>query len=133
MDFNYFEKLCSWVGVKASLFRKKQELVLRQGQIWWSNIGMNVGEESYGKGDDFARPVLIFKKFSSDSFLGLPLTSKKKEGTWYAEIDVNGEPGWIMLNQARILDKKRLIERLSIVKIEDFEVVKKKFHDLYCL
>lgn len=105
---------------------------LRQGEIWWCSLGMNVGEESYGKGDRFTRPVLIFKKFSSDSFLGLPLTTKRKEGSWYATITVNGNTQWVMLNQARILDKKRFIELLCIVDIRDFETVKQGFHKLYC-
>jgi hypothetical protein len=93
---------------------------------------MNVGEESYGKGNGFARPVLIFKKFSGNSFLGLPLTSKEKNGNWYAPVNMGGDISWVMLNQARIFDKNRLVELIGDIKLEDFENVKKKFHDLYC-
>jgi len=118
MEFDYFEKLCFWCGVKASLFRRKQNVILRQGEIWWCNLGMNVGEESYGKGSRFARPVLIFKKFSSNSFLGLPLTSKEKSGSWYTPVNMGSDTSWVMLNQARILDKGRLMELLGDVKKE---------------
>lgn len=132
MEFNYFEKLCFWCGVQASLFRKKTDIPLRQGEIWWCNLGMNVGEESYGKGNRFARPVLIFKKFSSNSFLGLPLTSKEKKGSWYVPVRVNNDASWVMLNQARILDKNRIMELMGDIKLRDFENVKRQFHDLYC-
>jgi mRNA interferase MazF len=133
MEFDYFEKLCFWCSVQASLFRKNQNIPLRQGEIWWCNLGMNVGEESYGKGSRFTRPVLVFKKLSSNSFLGLPATTKRKDGSWYVQIGLDSTPRWIMLNQARILDRKRLIEYIGILKIEDFLETKTKFHDLYCL
>ena len=50
---------------------------------------MNVGEEVIGKGNKFTRPILIFRKFTSNSFLGLPLTKQEKKGTWYVEITIS--------------------------------------------
>ena len=133
MNFDEYEKICFWCGVKASLIHKEKRIPLRQGEIWWCNLGMNVGEESYGKGSRFTRPVLILKKLTGNSFLGLPLTSKKKEGSWYAPIVIGENQRWVMLNQARILDGKRLVEHLGTIGIADFEAVKEKFHNLYCL
>ena len=31
----------------------------KEREIWWCSVGLNVGTEIYGKGEDFARPVLI--------------------------------------------------------------------------
>ena len=92
---------------------------------------MNLGEEIFGKGEKFTRPVLIFKKFTHNSFMGLPLTSKQKEGTWYVEIHHAGKKNWVILNQARILDKKRLTNRIGTLDDEDYKLIKERFLKFY--
>lgn len=54
------------------------EIKIREGEIRWCRLGMNIGSETQGKGSYFERPVLILKKFSRDVFLGIPVTSKIK-------------------------------------------------------
>jgi mRNA-degrading endonuclease toxin of MazEF toxin-antitoxin module len=93
---------------------------------------MNLGEETFGKGPHFARPVLIFKKLTGDSFLGLPITGQSKEGNWYVPFTIPNQPRWIMLNQARVFDKKRLTKKLGTINNIDFQEIKHKFHELYC-
>ena len=92
---------------------------------------MNLGEEMFGKGEKFTRPVLVFQKFTSNSFLGLSLTKQEKQGSWYVEITVHGEKNWVMLNQARILDKKRLTNRVAALDTNDFRKVKERFLEFY--
>jgi len=67
------------------------KIYFKEGQIWWCSVGQNVGSESLGKGEYFTRPILIIKKLSSDLCIALPLTSKKKTGTWFEEITFGGE------------------------------------------
>jgi hypothetical protein len=78
------------------------------------------------------RPVLIFKKFSKNSFLGLPLTGREKKGSWYVPCVVGGKIGSVMLNQARIFDRKRLGSRIMEISNDDLEIIKAKFRELYC-
>ncbi len=92
---------------------------------------MNVGEEMYGKGATFTRPVLVFRKFTSNSFLGLPLTQQGKQGSWYVEITIHGKNNWVILNQARIFDKKRFSTKIGTLDDKDFEVVKERFLKFY--
>ena len=132
MFFDFREVLRAWCEVKISLWDRQQRVVFHQGEVWWCSIGMNVGEEAFGKGDKFRRPILIFKKFTNDSFLGLPITSFGEEGGWYVPVMIADRPNWVMLNQARILDKKRLGSKVAIVSYVDFLKVKRGFHDLYC-
>lgn len=128
-DFiKYFK---DWFRLKANLFNKTSKAIFKQGDIWWCSLGMNIGEEVIGKGDKFTRPVLIFRKFTSNSFLGLPLTKQEKKGTWYVEISIHKEKRWVMLNQARILDKKRLTSRIGALDSSDIEKVKKMFLGFY--
>ena len=120
-----------WFYLKIGLYHKKNILFFKERELWWCSLGVNIGEEIFGKGEKFTRPVLIFKKFTSNSFLGLPLTSQDKKGSWYVEIRQKGRKSRVMLNQARSLDKKRLTKRIGTLDDTDFQKVQKQFLELY--
>jgi len=128
----YILKLLDWCKIKIKLSRKKSSILFKEGEIWWCHVGLNIREEEYGKGTEFARPVLIFKKFTTNSFLGLPLTGHERTGSWYVGVKMNDRISSIMLNQARIFDRKRLRERILTMGDLDFEVVREKFREFYC-
>ena len=132
MIYEYFIRLLEWCKISIVLLSKNNNFHFSEGEIWWCSIGLNIGEEEFGKGLTFRRPVLIFKKFSKNSFLGLPLTGREKEGSWYVSSVVMGKKGSVMLNQARIFDRKRLGSRIMEISNEDFEMIKAKFRELYC-
>lgn len=121
----------NWFELKIKLWTKKDRIVFKQSEIWWCSLGFNIGEEIFGKGRMFTRPVLIFKKFTKNSFMGLPLTTHGKRGSWYVEIEVKNTKQYILLNQARILDKKRLTNKISSINRAYFEKVKKRFIEFY--
>jgi mRNA interferase MazF len=121
-----------WNIVKKSLQQKDKVDFFKERQIWWCSIGQNLGSESYGKGMTFTRPVLVFRKLSSDIFLGLPLTSKIKQGSWYMVIRHQAKDVTVLYHQARILDKKRLVGSLGEVDDADFAKIKTGFVNLYC-
>ena len=126
------QKFKEWFGLKIKLSFKAGNLVFKQNELWWCSLGLNLGEETYGKGEKFTRPVLIFKKLTSNSFVAFPLTTQEKKGSWYAQIETQGVKRWAMLNQIRILDKKRLTNRIGALNSADVEGVKKGFINLYC-
>ena len=128
---DYLKSFKEWFRLKISLWDKESKVVFKQGDIWWCSLGVNLGEEIFGKGLKFTRPVLIFRKFTSNSFLGLPLTKQEKKGTWYVEITIHGEKRWVMLNQARVLDKKRLTSRIGVLDDVDLKKVKDGFLEFY--
>ncbi len=103
---------------------------IRAGEIRWCRFGINVGKEIIGKGSTFHRPVLILKKFSGDVFLGIPLTTKGHTGDWYCPITVHGKDQSLILNQARVLDKKRLEEKLSEVTEAELLRIKRSYCSL---
>jgi len=129
---DYFLALLDWSKVNVVLWDKSTRIVFNEGEIWWCSIGLNIGEEVFGKGANFMRPVLVFKKFTEDSFLGLPLTGSRKSGSWYIPIKLPARESSIMLNQARIIDKKRLQRRMVVLDSLDFQLVIKAFHEFYC-
>ena len=70
-----------WNIQKKDLEDKENNVLYKTGDIWWCSVGLNVAEESCGKGDTYRRPVLILRKLSKNSFIGLPLSTKVKIGT----------------------------------------------------
>ncbi len=50
----------------------------KEREIWWVSIGINIGHEEDGKGEQYSRPVLILKKFNKYTFSGIPLSTTKR-------------------------------------------------------
>ena len=56
------KKFLEWIKLKEWLdYGKPRVPHVSEGQIWWANIGENIGREINGNGKTFARPVLIYK------------------------------------------------------------------------
>jgi mRNA interferase MazF len=50
----------------------------KEGEVWMSVLGKNIGFEQNGGGDNFSRPFLVIKKFNNHMFWIVPLSSKQK-------------------------------------------------------
>jgi mRNA interferase MazF len=127
----YIFAVLDWCKAQIPFWGRISSVVFKEGELWWCRIGMNVGREIYGKGAQFSRPVLIFKKLSADLFLGMPLTSKLKSGSWYVPITDNDKEGRAILNQVRTLDRNRLIKRIGSLSDEHFAQVQEAFSEFY--
>lgn len=123
---NFFQ----WNKVKIKTDTIKSEIRIREGEIRWCRIGLNVGNEIVGKGSLFKRPVLVLKKFSGDVFLGLPLTSQIHPGNWYYILGHNNIKRSIILNQSRLLDKRRLEQKIFEISEKELLKIKKAYCDL---
>jgi len=120
-----------WNSVKKNLEKKKSRIYYKEREIYWANIGENIGSEQNGKGDDFTRPLLIFKKFSNDIFFGIPLSTQVKEGNWFFEFSFKDEElSTALLVQSRLFDIKRLDKKIGKISVEDFSMLKIKFKEL---
>jgi mRNA-degrading endonuclease toxin of MazEF toxin-antitoxin module len=93
---------------------------------------LNVGEGVFGKGTNFMRQVLVFKKLTRNSFLAIPLTGSEKIGSWYVPIQLSSRKSFLMLDQARILDKRRLQRKIVILESATFQLIKGAFREFYC-
>jgi mRNA interferase MazF len=119
-----------WNVRKKIISANKRTSFSKERDVWWCSLGLNIGRESYGKGDAFQRPVLIFKQLSFDLCVVLPLTSQERIGNWFVHILVSGEKRWAMLHQIRVLDKKRFLSKMGIITPEEFDQVKEKLEVL---
>ena len=121
-----------WIVLKEKLHYGKRIRSIKEGDIWWCGIGENVGVEICGKGKSFARPVLVVRKYGTYSFLGVPLTSKEKFGSWYARFVFKGKKETAVLSQAEAVSVYRLYERIGTVPESDLELIRMKLCDLIC-
>ena len=120
----------NWNSKKKEIESLSLKFLFKTGEIWWCSVGLNIKAESCGKGENYQRPVLILKKLSGESFIGIPLSTKKKEGTWFCEITVHGEKRYALLYQIRMFSANRFQRRLASLDKADFKRVKEKLEAL---
>ena len=112
-----------WNILKKSL-ANIERIYFNKGEIWFTAIGKNIGDEEDGKNNNFERPVLIIRKFNNNIFLGVPLTSQDKEGKYYHKlVSFNST---VILSQVRLFDCKRLLRKIGKLEHEELLSIKKK-------
>ena len=105
--------------------------LFKEREIWWCSFGVNVGSEVCGKNTYFRRPVLIIKKFAHTSFVGVPLSSKPKLGSWYIAIThSDGMQNTANLAQVRYIDYRRLDKKIGSLDTSDFKRVKEQLKNV---
>ena len=124
--------LRSWTTKKIQLELHGRQTNFHEGELYWIGLGKNIGVEMYGKGGDFSRPVLVYKKLSKYNFLAIPLTTKEHNGSWYVHFFHKGRKQTAVLSQIRVLSSKRIYRRIGQIDDEDFRKIKRAFRELYC-
>ena len=119
-----------WNILKQELHGRKKENYFKERDVFWVSIGVNVGFEQDGKGKIFSRPVLVMKKYNKNMFLGIPLSTQIKQGSFFFEFLLNGKPSNALLVQTRVYDAKRLENKIGKINQEDFNNLKSRFREL---
>lgn len=117
--------------VKKKLDAKSKMILFKEGEIWWLSIGLNVGEEIYGKGKIYSRPVLVLKKISHQSCVVIPLSTQSKEGNRYFEFDIHNKRQIALIHQIKLVSTQRFIKRLATVPKKDFVEIRKAVVNFY--
>ena len=120
---NNDKNFLGWMDTKSRLHTIGGTHNVKNGEIWWCGVGENVGVEINGKGRTFARPVLVYKKYSKFGFLGLPLTSQAHEGSWYAHFTFKKKEQFVALTQMRMFSTSRLYNKMGELPLNDFRIV----------
>lgn len=111
-----------WNIVKQRTEQKEHTAYFKEREIYWANIGENIGFEQNGKGDDFMRPLLIFRKYSNNLFCGIPLSTTLREGTFFFNFQfLESKKSNALLVQAKTFDVKRLDRKLGMINQTDFK------------
>jgi mRNA-degrading endonuclease toxin of MazEF toxin-antitoxin module len=128
--------LDDWNVLKKSISKKTKFATFNEREIWWVRQGVNVGSEQFGKGDNFIRPFLVFRKITSNLFLGIPLTSKKENEQrlkikYYTEIEMKDSKNLLCFNQIKVVDARRLLKIKETVNENSFKKVISDFIKIY--
>ena len=116
-----------WNEKKKHLNEPRDPVYFRDGEVWWVHLGLNVGFEIDGKDDNFARPVIVLRKYNKYSFLALPLTTSPKANRWKLHIgQISGKQAWAVLSQLRNIDSRRLYQKVATVSAEQLGQIKKE-------
>ena len=100
-------------------------------EIWWCRLGVNIGTEQDGGGERFLRPAVIMRGFGSDACLVVPLTTSPREHPLRISIGtVNGYPARANLSQVRVIDTRRLVEKIGFLEKELFARIRKTAREL---
>jgi len=121
-----------WNEVKKDTESVQNHFTFKVREIYWLKVGQNIGYEVYGKGEDFLRPVLISRKFSKDSFLGIPLTSAIKDDMFHFKFLATNKTksNYAMLSQIKLFSTKRIKSKFGKISTNDFEDLKIKLREL---
>jgi mRNA interferase MazF len=123
-----FEK---WNSQKISINRNNTPVFFHERDIWFANVGLNIGFEQDGKGDEFLRPVIVIKKFNKDTMFIVPATKNNKTNKYhYNFIYKEEKTSTAILSQLKMIDSKRLRRRIGSVSEIDFLEIKKRIISL---
>ena len=121
----------TWNEIKKKVDENGVELGLyfREREIWWGTLGLNIGVEADGKGNDFERPILIIKKFNAHMVWVLPLTGKPHDDSFHKKITHNTEDSWVCLTQIRTISTKRLLRKIWKIDERQFGAILIDLHE----
>ncbi|MEK9184893.1 MAG: type II toxin-antitoxin system PemK/MazF family toxin [Patescibacteria group bacterium] len=120
----------SWNNLKKIFEKENREIFAHPREVWWCSLGVNLGAEIDGKNGSFERPVLVISVYSRETMFVLPVTSREKNDKFHYKIFVKikniktgkyeKKPVWVKLTQARVISNKRLLRKVDLISIDDF-------------
>lgn len=121
----------SWNEEKKVTNVREDVLLYREREVRWCRLGTNVGFEQDGTGNGHSRPVLILKGFSRSACLVVPLTTSTKKNRYHVPVGViNGRRAFAIISQLRLIDTKRLDQKIATIGKEVFESVRKAVKEI---
>ena len=117
------DRFDEWNSLKKELHVSQKDLFVREREVYFLHIGHNIGKEQNGR-NSFLRPVLVYKKLSHNLFVGIPLTTKKRDGRYYFPFSYKkNKTSYALLNQIRTFDTKRISYFSGSIKRGDFKQI----------
>jgi len=121
------KRFLEWIGIKEKIHTEKLPPTFEEREIWWANVGENIGHEENGRGNNFIRPFIVVRKFNKELLFGVPCSSVIKENKYYFKIVVQAGnfKTAAMLSQTRTISSKRLLKVVDKMGEESFKELKK--------
>lgn len=124
-DFN------NWAEIKKKLHENEVVRLYHAREVWWCSLGVNVGFEQDGDGAEYQRPVLVLKGLSKNTCLVIPLTTSAHKHPMRISLgEIAGKEASAIISQMRVIDTKRLEEKVGFINKEIFETIRKAVRDM---
>ncbi len=123
-------KFDKWNEEKQRTDKKNSTVFFKERDIFFLKAGKNIGFEQNGKWEKFARPFIVIKKFNNNIFWGIPLSTKEKKWKYYHSFLLKNTKQTAILSQFKIIDSKRLLDKIGMIDKENFDIIKQKIKNL---
>ena len=101
-------------------------------EVWWCSLGVNIGSEQDGSGQLFLRPVVIVRSFGPDTCVVIPLTTSERKHPLRVPVgDIQEKKASAILSQMRVIDTRRLVEKIGFLDKEIFMELRKAVRNLF--
>jgi mRNA interferase MazF len=117
---------------------KKKNSELEEGrlyttrEIWWCRLGLNIGFEQDGSGEEFLRPCIIVRGFGPRVCMVFLLTTSLNKHPLRIPLgNIDGKSASALLSQIRSIDTRRLVEKIGFLDKEKFEELRKNARNLF--
>ena len=120
-----------WNKEKKHIHAQGASKLYHERELWWCALGVNVGFEQDGSGDEHRRPVIILKGLSKDTCFIIPLTTAEKNHPLRPSIGlVGGKKARALLSQIRVIDTRRLVRKIGYLEQDIFLRIRKAVKEL---
>lgn len=116
-----------WGKIKSDLeSRVVTNTFPKEGEVWMTYYGLNIGYEQDGSRNYFSRPILVIKKFNNKMFWVVPLSTKQKKMDFYFNFtDHNRQNVSAILAQLKLISVKRMTRKMY--QIDDNLLIRIKY------
>lgn len=120
-----------WNLKKKDIQAQKTNVFYHAREIWWCSLGVNIGSEQDGSGEEYYRPVLVLKGFSKQTCLVVPLTASIQNHPLRPSIGVvEDKKAHALISQMRVIDTKRLVRKMGYLDKDMFEKIQKTVKEI---
>ncbi|MBU1046848.1 type II toxin-antitoxin system PemK/MazF family toxin [Patescibacteria group bacterium] len=104
----------------------------KEGEVWISFLGKNIGVEQNGGNKNFSRPVLVVKRFNNQMFWVVPLSTKQKKLDFYYNFKDKDEQNIsVILAQLKLMSIKRFKRDVFKINKKDFIEIKYRLKNFF--
>lgn len=118
-----------WNNVQKHLEAKGEPYHVKAGEIYWVGLGKNLGTEMDGKGQRYARPMIVIKPVNRNAFIGVPLTSRVHYWPGFMRLQFGDQEEFAVLMQVRICSAKRLYNRMGRLSHATLYAIKQQLRE----
>ncbi len=123
------KKFDEWNNVKKTIDNNISKFY-KERDVWWSYVGVNIGNEQDGDKNTFQRPVLVLRGISRNTCFVIPLTTSKREHLSRINIGIVGDKdAKAIMSQVKIIDTRRLISKICMIDKNIFENIRKNIKE----